>query len=98
MPRGIPKDGKRKPGGGRPKKYGERTTHVRVPESIAPKIADIFQFLADLDRELEGWESEISAKDLKTNPRYSKASEMAHNIRGLINGLGIESKVVSEDD
>ncbi|MBD2298744.1 hypothetical protein [Nostoc sp. FACHB-190] len=87
MPRGIPAAGKRKPGGGRKLKYGENTTQVRVPLSIASKIDELLCFLTELDDEIAQWEAEIQSKDLKTNPRYSKAAILAASIREKINAL-----------
>ncbi|BAZ00524.1 hypothetical protein NIES37_45190 [Tolypothrix tenuis PCC 7101] len=97
MPRGVPTSGKRAPGGGRPKKYGEDTVQVRVPASIAPKLDDLYLFLAELDAEIQQWEQEINNKDISKNPRYSKAKLLAESIREKISALGIDIKTVTGD-
>lgn len=96
MPRGVPITGKRSPGGGRPKKYGEKTKLARIPLSISGKLDDLLLFLGELDNEITQWELEISTKDMKTNPRYSKAKELAESIRERISALGIDVKNMTE--
>ncbi|MBD2199983.1 MULTISPECIES: hypothetical protein [Calothrix] len=98
MPRGVPASGKRASGGGRPKKYGEDTVQVRVPASIAPKLDDLYLFLAELDTEIQQWEEEINGKDIAKNPRYSKAKELAGSIREKISALGIDIKSIAGND
>lgn len=89
MPRGIPKEGKRKAGAGRPRKYSEPTYNTRVPVSFKGKIDDIYLFLGELDAELASWEREMEGKDMAKNPRWAKAKLLAESIRERLDGLGI---------
>ncbi|BAY11549.1 hypothetical protein [Calothrix sp. NIES-2098] len=97
MPRKPYEPGSRKGIGGRPKKYGEDTKQVRVPASIAPKLDDLYLFLAELDAEIQQWEQEINEKDIAKNPRYSKAKVLAESIREKISALGIDIKSIAND-
>lgn len=99
MPRGVPKNGKRAPGGGRPKKYGEATKQMWVPLSIADKLSDLCLFLAELDSEIEAWENIIGSIDLKKNPRYSQAKLLTDSIREKIGALDIDlNSVIASDE
>lgn len=90
MPRGIPKTGYRASGAGRPKKYGEDTKLTRAPVSIAGKFDELITFLKELNEEITAWETEINGKDIKTNPRYSKAKVLAESIRERISALDMK--------
>lgn len=98
MPRGIPKEGKRSPGGGRKKKYGSETVQKWVPVTIAPKLEDIYLFLAELDSEITTWEQACEAK--KTSPRYEQARKLAASVRERLNALEIDFGAIyaSEED
>ncbi|TAF07409.1 MAG: hypothetical protein EAZ77_09895 [Nostocales cyanobacterium] len=90
MPKGVPKTGKRNPGGGRSKKYGADTVQKWIPVPIAGKLDDLYAFLIELDIEIGTWETTCEAK--KTSPRYEQARKLAASIRERIDGLGIDIK------
>lgn len=96
MPRGVPKTGKRSAGAGRKKKYGSDTVQKWVPVSIAPKLEDIYLFLAELDSEIATWESACEAK--KTSPRYEQARKLSAAVRERLNGLGIDFQTIFASD
>lgn len=96
MPRGVPKAGKRSPGGGRSKKYGADTVQKWVPKPIADKLDDLYLFLLELDNEIANWESTCEAK--KTSPRYEQARKLSASIRERLDGLGIDFKGIYAQD
>ncbi|MEH2125277.1 hypothetical protein [Nostoc sp.] len=90
MPRGIPKAGKRASGAGKPRKYGEKTKAVKAPLSIADNIADVYYFLIELEGEIAAWEESLELVDVAKNPRYDKASVLVKDIRGMLDGMGLD--------
>ena len=89
MPRGVPKAGKRSPGGGRKKKFDIPTVRRRIPEALAEKIEDIYQFLVELDDEISKWEQVCDEKS--TSPRYDRARQLVLLLRERINALSINT-------
>jgi hypothetical protein len=96
MPRGIPKTGKRNPGGGRKKKFDTPTVRKRIPEALAEKIEDIYQFLMELDEEISKWEQVCDEKS--TSPRYERARQLVLLLRERINTLGININSTNSDN
>lgn len=95
MPRGIPKAGKRSPGGGRkPTIEGERKVVKRVSPLIAEQIDEIRFFIEELDIELTAWESEMSGLDMRKNPRYDKAKKLVGRLRERMTAL----KLLNSED
>ncbi|MEH1837202.1 MAG: hypothetical protein V7L20_00180 [Nostoc sp.] len=89
MPRGIPKTGIRKPGGGRKKKFDSPTVRRRIPTVIAEKIDDVYRFLLELDGEISAWEQACEEKS--TSPRYERARQLVSLLRERIDALGINT-------
>ncbi|MGJ5628728.1 hypothetical protein [Nostoc sp. CALU 1950] len=96
MPRGIPKTGKRNPGGGRKKKFDTPTVRKRIPKALAEKIEDIHQFLMELDEEISKWEQVCDEKS--TSPRYERARQLVLLLRERINALGINISSTNSDN
>ncbi|MEH2130136.1 MAG: hypothetical protein V7K86_05655 [Nostoc sp.] len=94
-PRGTPKEGKRKPGAGRKKKYAGDVMQKYVPISIADKLDDIYLLLIDLEKEVGTWEKICEEKS--TSPRYEQARKLVTTLRTLLNRLGIDSTKIYAD-
>ncbi len=95
-PRGMPKEGKRKPGAGRKKKYAGEVMQKYVPISIASKLDDIYQLLIDLEKEVDTWEK--ICEDKSTSPRYEQARKLVSTLRFLLNRLGIDASGIYAQD
>jgi len=91
-PRGMPKEGTRKPGGGRKKKYSNELVQKWVPISIASKLDDIYLLLIDLEKEVSTWEKTCEEKS--TSPRYEQARKLVSILRLLLNRLGIDTSSI----
>ncbi|MEH2225187.1 hypothetical protein [Nostoc sp.] len=88
-PRGMPKEGKRKPGAGRKKKYAGEVMQKYVPISIADKLDDIYLLLIDLEKEVAKWE--LLCGEKSTSPRYEQARKLVTVLRVLLDKLGIDT-------
>ncbi|MEH2348561.1 MAG: hypothetical protein V7K55_11225 [Nostoc sp.] len=95
-PRGMPKEGTRKPGGGRKKKYAGEVMQKYVPVSISDKLDDIYQLLIDLEKEVSAWEKICEVKS--TSPRYEQARKLVSTLRLLLNRLGIDASSIYAQD
>ncbi|MBN3944112.1 hypothetical protein [Nostoc sp. NMS9] len=89
MPRGVPKTGTRKPGGGRKKKFDIPTVRKRIPKALAEKIEDIHHFLVELDDEISEWEQVCDEKS--TSPRYDRARQLVLLLREKLDALGLDT-------
>ncbi|MEH1791075.1 hypothetical protein [Nostoc sp.] len=88
-PRGMPKEGTRKSGGGRKKKYNSELVQKWIPLLLADKLDDIYLLLIDLEKEVSTWEKTCEEKS--TSPRYEQARKLVTTLRALLNRLGIDS-------
>ncbi|MEH2211331.1 hypothetical protein [Nostoc sp.] len=92
----MPKEGKRKPGAGRKKKYAGEVMQKYVPISIADKLDDIYLLLIDLEREVAKWEKICEEKS--TSPRYEQARKLVTVLRVLLDKLGIDASAIYAQD
>ncbi|MEH1885553.1 hypothetical protein [Nostoc sp.] len=95
-PRGMPKEGTRKAGGGRKKKYNSELVQKWIPLSLADKLDDIYLLLIDLEKEVSTWEKICEVKI--TSPRYEQARKLVTTLRTLLNRLGIDSTKIYADN
>ncbi|MEH2161455.1 MAG: hypothetical protein V7K38_10490 [Nostoc sp.] len=95
-PRGMPKEGTRKSGGGRKKKYNSELVQKWIPLSLANKLDDIYQLLIDLEKEVTAWEKICEEKS--TSPRYEQARKLVSTLRLLLNRLGIDASSIYAQD
>lgn len=70
---------KRAPGAGRPKKYGEATRSIRVPESIS---TEQIMNIRDLQTILDHWEEECAAAG-EGSARHHFLKQCLEEIRAL---------------
>ncbi|MEH1956830.1 hypothetical protein [Nostoc sp.] len=94
-PRGTPKAGTRKSGGGRKKKYNSELVQKWVPSSLANKLDDIYLLLIDLEKEVARWE--LICEEKSTSPRYEQARKLVAATRALLSRLGIDTTNIYAD-
>jgi hypothetical protein len=96
MPRGTPRSGTRKSGGGRKKKYNSELVQKWIPVSLADKLDDIYLLLIDLEKEVTKWE--LLCEEKSTSPRYEQARKLVATLRALLCKLGIDTTDIYADN